>query len=818
MAALNLLADLAARATHTMKTLPITLFAIALLLPIASPAIAGEEQDLIQILVGNSDASQKADAASRLRRIGTANAVPALEALLPIPATSQAARHALEGMPFPEAVAALRESLARTSGLTKAGLIESLGWRRDTDAVPLLKPLLSNPDATLAAAAASALGKIGGADVLDALESARDTIPDEARPALIEGLMRCAEEKVHGGDRARAAAIYESLFAATEPAPIRTAAYAGMIHAAEDGGMGLVLSALEGQDASAQTAALQLAGELRQPGATIALAELLAKSSPGLQIALLALLETRGDEEALPAVLETARNSDPAVRAAAIAAVGALGDASTVALLAQAATATDPSEQSAARQALTTLNRGEVTESIVELLSKTTPAIQVELVRALSARSDPSAMPALFDLAREDGSPARRAALQALGQLVDGSQMSALVQLLLETKDDTTRDQIRGVFETLIERTPEPQTLDLDPILQGLESKSPETRASLLPVSVLFVDDRLRAALRVALKDDNETIHNAAARALCASRDVRLLPDLLDTAGAATDASLRSLAFEGIVRLATDDAVGLSAQQRANTLDAAFALATRPEEKRRVLSGIARVPHPVTLGLADQACADAGIRPEAELACLQIAQALGTTNLVEVETVLNRLAKDTTNPSIRTDVQALLQHLDSGWLCTGPYRVAGKQAQQLFDIPFPPEQNNAGQIDWQRAPGSSDLARPGEVDLAGITGGDHCVVYAKTRVYVPAAEAASFAIGSDDGIKLWLNGELIHANNAVRGLTPDQDHAAGQLRQGWNDLLAKITQHTAGCGFTLRMTRADGSDIPGLRLDPSGVN
>jgi hypothetical protein len=29
-------------------------------------------------------------------------------------------------------------------------------------------------------------------------------------------------------------------------------------------------------------------------------------------------------------------------------------------------------------------------------------------------------------------------------------------------------------------------------------------------------------------------------------------------------------------------------------------------------------------------------------------------------------------------------------------------------------------------------------------------------------------------------------------LTPGQDRATGQLREGWNDLLAKITQHTVG--------------------------
>jgi hypothetical protein len=182
-----------------------------------------------------------------------------------------------------------------------------------------------------------------------------------------------------------------------------------------------------------------------------------------------------------------------------------------------------------------------------------------------------------------------------------------------------------------------------------------------------------------------------------------------------------------------------------------------------------------------------------------------------VESALARLISNTSNASVRTNAQALLKQLDSGWLCAGPYRIAGKQGPELFDVEFAPELANAAAVSWQRAPGSADPARVGEVDLAAIVGGDHAVAYAKTRVYVPTAQTVVFAIGSDDGIKLWVNGALVHANNAVRGLTPDQDRATGQLHEGWNDLLAKITQHTVGCGFTLRMISADGAEISGLR-------
>ena len=76
----------------------------------ALPAGADPEQELLGVLRSNAIPIQKADAAGRLRGVGTVRAVPVLAALLNHDATAHAARHALEGMPFPEAGAALRRA------------------------------------------------------------------------------------------------------------------------------------------------------------------------------------------------------------------------------------------------------------------------------------------------------------------------------------------------------------------------------------------------------------------------------------------------------------------------------------------------------------------------------------------------------------------------------------------------------------------------------------------------------------------------------------------------------------------------------------
>jgi len=147
------------------------------------------------------------------------------------------------------------------------------------------------------------------------------------------------------------------------------------------------------------------------------------------------------------------------------------------------------------------------------------------------------------------------------------------------------------------------------------------------------------------------------------------------------------------------------------------------------------------------------------------------------------------------------------------YKRQGKECSELFDIPFPPEQAGAANVTWKPAPRPAEAALAWQADLGGIVGGDHCIVYLKATVHAPAAGPVRLEIGTDDGLKLWVNGKLVHANNAVRGLTPGQDKAQAVLRRGRNDFLMKLTQHTLGCGACLRIRHPDGRVMEGLTFD-----
>ncbi len=782
--------------------------------------VAEEEARLIAVVQSAATPTEKEDACRRLKLIGTAKAVPALATLLADGDLYQAACDVLQAMPFAEAGEALRVSLKIAAPKAKAGAIHALGERQYRPALPDLAAFLSNPDPLLATYAANALGRMGGGDAVIALRKATppiyDTVRSAVRCAIVDALLQCAAQLLAAGDRAGANSIFDQFSQRKETEPVRVAAHAGLMRAAGDGDLKLVVAGLAGSEPAAQIAALELARDIQDPAATGAFTNLLTKATPPMQVALLGVLQQRGDGAAAPAVLFAA-SMELQVRLAAFAALGALGDVTAIPLLADAATSRDEAEQKAARQALTELRRGPVGETMVAQLVSANLNVQVELIRALTARKDKSAAPKLLELARTDTGSARRAALRGMEQFATGSDLTALVQLLTLAKDETARAEIRSVFEALADRTEDGQQLDVTPIIQGLAVANAETRIALLQVSAFFADPGLRAAFSAAIKGPDARVSNAAVRAMCNTRDVELMPALLEQAGNAGELNLRALALEGYVRLACDqERLKVTPPQRVALLKPALTLATRAEDKRLILAGLAGSPTPDALALAEQLSADVTVKAEAEIAWLQIAKALVASRPGLAEASLTRLAAQAGENNVRTNAQALVRQFTSRWLCVGPYRQPGKSGRDLFDVAFAPEQPSLGAVTWRPVTGATDLSSAGIVELGGEVAGDNCVIYLKTRLFVPAAHAVIFELGSDDGIKLWVNGEVTHANNIDRGVVPGEDRAKAKLRQGWNDLLAKITQNGGGCGMSLHITTADGAEVPGLHFDPRG--
>ncbi len=82
---------------------------------------------------------------------------------------------------------------------------------------------------------------------------------------------------------------------------------------------------------------------------------------------------------------------------------------------------------------------------------------------------------------------------------------------------------------------------------------------------------------------------------------------------------------------------------------------------------------------------------------------------------------------------------------------------------------------------------------------EDAVAYAYAKINMKKDGKVYFYLGSDDGIKVRLNGKTVHRVLKDRALLLDEDFFEGDMAAGENHLLLKIQQSKGGWGFAVRM-------------------
>ncbi len=96
---------------------------------------------------------------------------------------------------------------------------------------------------------------------------------------------------------------------------------------------------------------------------------------------------------------------------------------------------------------------------------------------------------------------------------------------------------------------------------------------------------------------------------------------------------------------------------------------------------------------------------------------------------------------------------------------------------------------------------------------DNVCAYAYTRIEIAEDTDGAVRVGSDDGIRVWVNGEVVHENNIDRGCDLDQDIAPAKFKAGVNEILVQSTQNAGGWAFLGRLTKADSTALPFKLVD-----
>jgi len=416
------------------------------------------------------------------------------------------------------------------------------------------------------------------------------------------------------------------------------------------------LDLLKSSDPDMQTVAITMVRQLQGKEVTEALAKELSNLPAAGQVQLLSALADRGDRAALSAVITSTKAKEASVRVEALKALGQLGDASIVTLLAETAAASKGEEQKAARESLYLLRGSETDKAILANVLSTSRNVKIELIRAIGERNITSGVETLLRTAQDGDKRVQQESLKVLKIIADQKYLPALVQLFVEIKNESVRREAEKTIAAVALKIDD-KNRQADVVLAALPNVADiQKRCSLLSVLGKIGNDTALAAIRVALKSENEKEQDAAVRALSEWPNPKPIDDLATIAKTSENKVHRILALRGFVRL-----IGLdenrSADEKIKMYQQAMELSEDAREKKMVLSGLANIKSLAALEMAASYLQDTSLQQEAEVAVVKIAEGIYTNHPQQTNDVLNKIIKTSKNDSLRWKAQEIITQI-----------------------------------------------------------------------------------------------------------------------------------------------------------------
>jgi uncharacterized protein len=775
------------------------------------------EKTLNKFLKSDATLASKQFVCRQLNLMGTEASVSTLASLLQEPETFDMARYALERIQGAKVNKALRKTLSKLTGKEKAGIIYTLGNRGDVQAIKEMIVLLGDSDVQIAAAAA--LGEIATEECAAALIKAKSNAAGPQRLNVLHACLNCADSFMAQGKKEQALAIYKELNIPTEPPEIQSAAFRGVVIAAPSEAGDIIIDVIKNGTVSMQKVAAGLVNEISEPKAIESIAAELPNLTAENQARVLPALSTKKYPSVLKAVIVAAENKDPKINLAALAALGSLGDDSIVDLLARRAAFTKGKERELARESLYRLSGQEINAKILKSLAEASgdeSNVNLELIRAVDNRRILAATDVLLKTAGERNRKVRTLSAKVLKNIADANDVPALVDLLLNAQYADERRELERTVATIAAKIPgDKKSNAVFNVLPNVELA--ETRASLYTVLGKLGEEKSLPFLKNALTDEDLTIRRAVIGALSEWPDSAPKDDIFQIAETSSNETEHILAMRGYMRL-----IGLESDRpvsETNVLyEKAMALSANDDDRKLVLAGLANVKTVEALHMVADYLNHKAIEEEAEAAIIKITANINDQYPVESKKLLLKIIEKSNSDDLRKNAQNVLniiERLDDYitlWQLSGPYV---NEEVNIFDHPFAPESPDAKDVSWTIMPEKSDENNYWYLDLRKVLGGFDRVAYLRTRIWSDNDQSVVLEMGSNDGLKAWLNDAVIHVNDANRGATPGDDVVEVTLNSGWNVLMMKIVNGGGGWGACARFRRLDGGKLDGLRVELS---
>jgi HEAT repeat protein len=522
------------------------------------------------------------------------------------------------------------------------------------------------------------------------------------------------------------------------------------------------------------------------------LAKAVQASEPDFQCALLNALAFLHAPEGLGEAERLAASSDPRVRAAAIRTLAWTGDTKYVELAMEVLGKADDA------------GRRETADAVLLLAD------------AAAERNDfGSAAPvyrAVFDLSEDPAvrsaaiiSVARHAPPEASGEVV-----SAIMKAVTGPNGRELEPAALAAFEAMSGKAAQ------EALIAAYPNASPDMRGGMLGVFGRKHDPVFLDVIASATKSEDEFVRNQAYIALEESRQPGAVNILL-----AMDGN-RWYVLESLKRMALAAKVRGDKAMMGAAYSALFRVSDSGAAAAHALNAMVDSGQPDALALVMKALDEGKLEGAPIPALAKAAKALSAAgrnddakrlaDFLLVQAKTPEELQEVLGAAAPLGISGLGNRLGfiNEWQLVGPFpwSADGFQTTNIGepDVDLSASYKVKGkELSWR----ACTIANP----LTGVNLIDHldqasgACGYGFATITLAEDVDAVIRCGSDDGIKIWVNGQSVLERDVDRGMAIDQDLAPVKLKQGENKILVRVNQGGGGWMFVLRVTKPDGSPL-----------
>ncbi|HOQ31498.1 MAG TPA: HEAT repeat domain-containing protein [Candidatus Hydrogenedens sp.] len=743
--------------------------------------------------------------ARQLVVIATPSVVPGIEPLLKDKETIDIACRILEQIPGKEATQSLikvlkQESISKDD---KVAIINSLGRRKDDSSVETLAQYLDNPSPKIQSSVIIALGSIGGKESGNVLWNWAKNKSMLENLDVQSSLLKIASQ-LELSEKDRALEIYSSLFNNDKVIPVsRGYALRGLVQLKGKEAFNEVWQSVDSEDAILSSTAIDLLKDKSFSDELLLekCVNTLKTANPRLQLGILEVVASRKISGAISQILDLAENADGEVKISAIQCLGRIGDNRAVEPLVNIVLNGPREIKDIAKDALIKLDNPDTNKYLIEKVQKGNAEVKKLAVDLLTERRSIEAKEIIKNALSKNDKDILDGAINYYAVLGNEEDLSFLFDKLMADAENSSA--YLPAISLIIDRVRDEGrkvTLITD---QWKKCKNDLQKKSLITLLGNIKSPEACAMLE-SLWSNEPNLKVSILQSIGQCDDANTLQKIVDEISQEANEEVKNVGILSSLNILRT--LNMADRQKYDYYVSLWKMAgDNPSLQKNILGGLAKLSLLEVLDFIEGRNINNAVKADWANARFSVAKNICFSYPSKTIPILEEML-----PNLKDNQAKELEYLLNGlknkgeyigsWSVSGPYRMEDYGARRLFDeVSFPPETDMSSVKDWRILP--IKVRGDGLIyaDLAEFSGGAvECVDYVACKITVPEPAEAKILLGSNDGVKVWLNGNLVHSFAEGRTMTPDQDQFPVKLQKD-NVLLMAVYNQGAAWEFTMKL-------------------